>query len=346
MLKNAWYMAAWSVEVARGTLLARTLVGNEVVLFRDPMGQAHILRDMCPHRFAPLSLGLVTPEGSIRCRYHGLEFDGSGKCTKNPHGDGRIPAGAHTKCFAVAEKYGIIWFWPGDTALANEAAIPDFAAIDESNCFVARRYLPVKANYVLETDNIMDLSHIQYLHPTTLGSGSVNEGVTEVIQNGQTVHSLRTVRGEKLTPFLHANFQVPEGSLADRWLDVRWDAPSCMLLTVTIAATGQPQTAGNTILLPHIFTPETESTTHYWYASCFPRSQYPDGQERADRHVEGLTKPFATEDLPMLEAQQRTIGNRDFWQLRPVLLPGDAAAVRARRLLDARIAAERQAQTK
>lgn len=60
----------------------------------------------------------------------------------------------------------------------------------------------------------------------------------------------------------------------------------------------------------------------------------------AEQQVSALNQPFSTEDLPMLEAQQQMIGDADFWSLKPVLLPGDAAAVRARRVLDKLIADE------
>lgn len=339
-LKDAWYMAAWSSEIESGKLLGRMLVGNKVAMFRDPQGKPRALLDRCPHRFAPLSMGECLPDGSVRCKYHGLEFDGQGRCTRNPHGDGKIPAAASVYSFAMLERHGIVWIWPGDPAKADPAKLADFSAVDEAACFVARKYLHVRANYVLESDNILDLSHIQFLHPGTLGSDAVQNAKTEIVQEGNTVWSKRFVSREGLMPFVRQTFQVPEGALADRWLDVRWDAPSCLMLSISIGVSGAPRASAKTVLIPHLFTPETESSTHYWFASCFRRDEYDDGQARADRHIEGLLRPFATEDAPMLEAQQSVIGDADFWSLKPVLLPGDAAAVRARRILDGLIRSE------
>jgi vanillate O-demethylase monooxygenase subunit len=285
-------------------------------------------------------MGECMDDGTVRCKYHGLQFDGHGHCTKNPHGDGKIPAAATVRSFPVIEKNGIVWFWPGEPAIATTTDTPEFSAVDDSVCHVARRYLHVKSNYVLESDNILDLSHIQFLHPGTLGSDAVQKAKTEVVQSGNTVWSKRVVSGEDLKPFLRQTFQVPEGLLADRWLDVRWDPPSSLLLSITIAPSGSLREQGVTIRIPHLFTPETETSTHYWFASCFERKEG-NGSEQAERHVEGLLKPFATEDAPMLEAQQRVMGDADFWSLKPVLLPGDAAAVRARRVLDMLIKAEK-----
>jgi vanillate O-demethylase monooxygenase subunit len=334
MLKNAWYMAGWSEEFGDTRVVERTVANRSLVLFRGPDGRVAALGNRCPHRFAPLHIGELTPSGHLRCRYHGLEFGPDGRCTHNPHGDGRIPAAARVDCHPVAERHGIVWLWMGEAARADESMLPDFSAIDSTRCFCARRSMLVKAHYQLETDNIMDLSHIQFLHPGTLGSSAVHEGVTKLEQEGHTVWSRRFISGERISPFLEQTFQVPPGSPVDRWLDVRWNAPSSMLLTVTIGISGRPREEARSVQIPHIFTPATDATTHYWFASCFDRELYPDGQSRAEQHVAGLTHPFANEDLPMLEAQQSVIGSADFWSLKPILLATDAAAVRARRVHD------------
>ena len=91
-LRNAWTVAAWATELPAGELLARTLLDEPLVFYRDASGTPRALADRCPHRFAPLSMGRVCDGGaSVQCPYHGLRFDGSGACVHNPHGDGRIP---------------------------------------------------------------------------------------------------------------------------------------------------------------------------------------------------------------------------------------------------------------
>lgn len=333
-------MAEWSDELKRGQLRERTILGQSLVVFRDASGHARALTNRCPHRFAPLHLGTCLESGEISCGYHGLRFNGDGECVGNPHGNGHIPSAARVRAYPVAEKHGIVWVWTGAVEACDEALLPDYGAIDPQRSHSARRFLTVKANYQLESDNILDLSHIQFLHPGSLGSDAVSQAAVKVVQEGNTVHSRRFIQGEILPPFLETTFGIPHGSPADRWLDVRWSPPASLLLSVTIAVSGAPREEGATILMPHIFTPETDSTTHYWFASCFDRQRYPDGKERAERHVEGLMKPFATEDLPMLEAQQKVIGDADFWSLKPVLLRSDEAAVRARRVLDGLISRE------
>lgn len=341
-LRNVWYVAAWDNEVKPGELFTRMLLDEQVLFFRDESDKVQAVLDRCPHRFAPLSMGKLCGN-TVQCAYHGLQFDGSGACTKNPHGDGTIPRAAKVNAYRVVEKYSLIWIWMGDDEQADESLIPDFSCMDPQHMYVAKRYLLARANYVLESDNILDLSHIQYLHPGTLGSDDVSQSVTKVEQQGNTVWSYRLIVAEIMPDFLYAAMGIPAGTTVDRWIDVRWDAPANMLLLAGAVATGEARSEGRETPLPHLFTPETETTTHYWFAFPMPHEQGEQGAQIAEQQVSGLYEPFSKEDLPMLEAQQKAIGGTDFWSLKPVLLPGDAGAVRARRVLDKLIADEQGA---
>jgi len=85
-LRNAWYVAAWSDNLADGQLLSRTILKEPIVLFRKSDGNVGALQDRCPHRFAPLHMGKIVGGDRVQCPYHGLEFDSSGACVLNPHG--------------------------------------------------------------------------------------------------------------------------------------------------------------------------------------------------------------------------------------------------------------------
>ena len=72
--------------------------------------------------------------------------------------------------------------------------------------------------------------------------------------------------------FLYAAMDIPPGTPVDRWIDVRWNAPANMLLLVGAVPTGRPRSEGRETALPHLFTPESETTTHYWFAFPMPRA--------------------------------------------------------------------------
>lgn len=340
-LKNVWYVAAWDHEVSPSQALGRTILNERIALFRKGDGVVQAVADRCPHRFAPLSMGKVVGD-SLQCAYHGLEFNGQGACSRNPQGDGTIPRAAKVRSYPVVERYSIVWIWMGDADKADDTLIPDFKSIDPETRWVGKDYLHARADYQLETDNILDLSHIEFLHPGTLGSDAVKHAESEVVQEGHTVYSRRLTRNERLMPNLEQRYGIPEGQRVDRWLDTRWNAPAVMELWVGVAPAGSedPRAVGKRVPFVHLFTPETDKTAHYWFATSYPKRMGEEGRRRAESDVKYLREPFEQEDLPMLQAQQEGIGDADYWDLKPILLPGDAAAVRVRRVLSALIQSE------
>jgi phenylpropionate dioxygenase-like ring-hydroxylating dioxygenase large terminal subunit len=341
-LRNTWYVAAWDSEVGADDLFPRTLLNEPVLLFRNGAGDIRALRDQCPHRFVPLHMGRKCGE-VIQCGYHGLEFDQNGVCVRNPHGEGRIPPAARVKTYPVAERHSLIWIWMGEPEQANPDLIPDFSFMDRDQFEIGQGYLHAKANYLLEVDNIMDLSHIEFLHPTTLGSPGVSAGDPVTVREGDSLWSKRFITNHILSDFLYMANGIENGTPVDRWIDVRWTAPANMKLNVGVTRIGGSREEGEVNDQCHLFTPETDETTHYWYGIGFPKSLGQRAVDMAKLRINGVRKPFETEDLPMVEAQQRRMGKTDFWDMKPVLLASDAAGIQARRLLAQMIDKERAA---
>ena len=166
-VRNAWYIAAWADEVADKPL-GRRILNEPVVLFRDGQGRAAALADRCCHRSAPLSLGRCVAEG-IECGYHGLVIDTDGQCVSVP-GQRLVPPGASVRRYPLVEKNAFLWLWPGDPALADPARIVDFPYHDDRARWPHKHTMyPIKGNYMLMVDNLMDLTHLGYLHAKTIG---------------------------------------------------------------------------------------------------------------------------------------------------------------------------------
>jgi len=342
VLRNTWYVAAWCEELVTGKLLARRLLDEPVALWRDATGKAIALTDRCPHRFAPLSMGRLTDDGTtVECPYHGLRFGAHGRCTLNPHGDGAIPKAAMVRSYPVVERYSMVWIWMGDAQAADPSLIPVFEFNDPQHWAVGTGHMVVEGHYELETDNILDLSHIEFLHPM-FSSEAVHRAKVECEQDGDTVWCKRFMSNDVNPPaFLRDGFRIPEGPI-DRWLHVRWNAPSNMALYAGGCAAGNDPATGIVSHQAHCFTPENATRTHYFYSTALPRTIGPMADTLAREQVKAITKPFELEDNPMIEAVQKSMGGADLWSLKPVLLPGDAAGIRARRILQARITAEQQ----
>lgn len=336
-LRNCWYVAAWDHEVSADKPLARRLLDEAVVLFRDGENNPKAISGVCPHRLASLGDGRLD-NGVVHCAYHGLGFDGSGACVHNPFG----PAGRTMKVqsWPVLEKFSAIWIWMGDPDQADAGLIDNFFFNDPATAYVGQGYLAINASYELEIDNILDLSHIQFLHPTTLGSGEVANARYEWKQDGAAIWSNRDVTGEILADGLAEAMGIVPGTPADRWIHTRWNAPANMVILAGAVPTGRPYAEGRETPTGHFFTPETAHSSHYFYSIALPHQIGPHGQALAATQIEFLSVPFRTEDLPMLEAQQRNLGARSLRDAKLGWLPGDAAGARARQILYAMIDAE------
>src|SRR3954447_14318730 len=110
-VRNCWYMIACDHEVPRVGLFARTVLNEGILLYRARDGRIVALRDRCCHRLAPLSKG--RQEGDcVRCGYHGLLFDASGRCIEIPGSDS-VPEKARVATYPVAVKNKWVFVWMG-----------------------------------------------------------------------------------------------------------------------------------------------------------------------------------------------------------------------------------------
>ena len=184
-LENSWYAAAWDDEIG-DTPLARRILDRPVVLFRGDDGNAIALADRCIHRHAPLSHGRVEGAG-IRCGYHGLLFASDGTCIEVP-GQTKVPPGASVKSYPVVERDRFVWIWMGDPARADAASVPDYHWNDDPEWKSVQGRFHVAGDYRLIVDNLLDLSHVQFVHGATLGTDRIAQFPVEVSRDGDRVH--------------------------------------------------------------------------------------------------------------------------------------------------------------
>ncbi len=335
-LRNSWYIAAWADEVTAAKPLARTLLDEPVVLYRDAQGTAHALFDRCPHRFAPLSVGSVDGD-TLVCRYHGLAFGPDGACALNPHG--ATSRALSVRAYPVAEAHQALWIWMGEAALADPALIRDLAFLTNApDTAFNKGYLKGSGHYQLFVDNILDLTHTDYLHPDTLGGGSITRTAAEVEERADGIIAVAW-RPMNEVPIPLAVSRLPAGvDRVDSWTEVEWSPPAVIKLVNGLVPAGTPRAAGGNAFNVHIMTPETAATTHYFFASTRD-FRVDDGDYNEELRVI-RANIFATEDEPMIAAQQARIGAADFWALKPALLKIDKGAVAVRRRMDRLIAAE------
>lgn len=337
-LKNAWYAAALSSEVTTDALLGRTILEQPVLLFRDRAGAAVALVDRCPHRFAPLHHGSVR-DGIVECPYHGLQFDSGGRCVHNPHGDQHIPDRAVTGNYPVVERQGLIWIWPGDASLADPAKLLDLDAIaDPEPHAVCSGYMLTESNYELVVDNLMDLSHADYIHKASLNTGGALSKVRPKVRTiGETIEAYWEYQADKAQPIHLSALPHPEAPV-EQSFRMLWHAPCNLLLWVRIRNLhADPDTTAETVTA-HFLTPETDATTHYFFVN--KRNWDKGNAALNDMMSQGIGYAFVSEDKPILQAVQTSMGGRGFWDMQPLILSCDPGAIHARRMLARLIARE------
>ncbi len=234
-LENRWYAAAWDREVTE-TPLARRLLDHPVVLYRGADGTPAALEDACPHRRMPLSRGRVETGGLLRCAHHGLLFAPDGSCTAGPCG-GSPPAGARVRSFPLVERDRFVWIWMGDPDRADPSLVPDYFANDHPGWRSVSGLFRVAGGYRLMIDNLLDLSHVQFVHAATLGTDHVADFPVEVRRRADGVQIDRWILGGPPPPM----FAAAAGGIdheVDRWQLITWTPPGHVVIDAGCARAG------------------------------------------------------------------------------------------------------------
>jgi phenylpropionate dioxygenase-like ring-hydroxylating dioxygenase large terminal subunit len=329
-LRNFWYVAASGHEVARKPL-GRMILGEPIVFFRKEDGTPVALEDRCVHRHLPLSMGRLVGD-HLQCHYHGLRYDGTGQCVKVP-GQNTVPPGARVKAYPLAERHRWLWIWMGDAARADAALIPDFHWLDDPHWGAKACYLHVKANWQLIVDNLLDLTHLAFVHESTIGNAALVENAAVKVERApnSVVVTRWTINAPAPPTFVKAGgFTTP----VDRWQIIDFAPPACLRLDVgaTPTGTGAPhgrRVGGITMRNLNAITPETETTSHYFWGQAH---DWDTGNKAlTDMLVDQITTAFL-EDVAVFEAQQR---NMTLMPNAPQIeINADSGVIQARRILE------------
>lgn len=333
---NAWYAVAWSHEVGRREPLARTLCNIELALWRKSDGGVAAIEDLCWHRLLPLSMGKLKGD-DIVCLYHGLAFDGSGRCTHMPLKENVNP-NTRVRSFPVAERHRFIWVWPGDPARADTALIPDLRWNDDPDWDGDGKTMFAKCDYRLFIDNLMDLTHETFVHATSIGNSAVAETPMTTTHDGNSVTVQRIMANVDAPPFWRAQLGKPGN--VDRWQIIRFEAPCTIVLDVGVAPAGTgaldgDRTQGVNGRVLNTITPETDTTCMYFWSLV--RNYKLRDQSLTTLLREANAKIFV-EDQLVVEAQQARMNAHPDRPLRHLDI--DAGSTRARRIIDRMIALE------
>jgi phenylpropionate dioxygenase-like ring-hydroxylating dioxygenase large terminal subunit len=338
-LKNCWYVAAWDYELLPDTLMQRTICGESIVFFRTAAGTPAALDNRCCHRHAPLHLG--RKEGDcVRCMYHGLKYDASGRCVEIP-GQESIPIKLAQRSYPVVEHKRWIWIWMGEAELADQSLIPDCFSLADPKWRWKPSYLHYNCNYLNICDNLLDFSHLSYVHEKTFGgSPNIAEARPAVERLERGVRVSRPVRDTVPAPY-HQRLGQFTGKV-NRWFRYDFLVPGVLLLDAGVKPAETPDEDFAGALRFHscqAVTPETDGSTHYFFMQAHDFRL--DDAVVTEAINQSQHRAFI-EDKTILEAQQQMIDAAPGAPM--VMIQADAGLVQYRRLMQSLIDKEQPLQ--
>src|SRR5262249_37504753 len=148
----------------RGKAVDVTFWKTSIVVFRGDDGRLRALENRCAHRQLKLSMGQVGG-CQLACAYHGWTYDETGRVTHFPHDlFGRPPLKVRIRTYPVRERYGLIWVFPGDPAMAERRSIPDIPELEGDDRWGhVMLDFTWPAHHSMILDNFCDQTHA-YLH--------------------------------------------------------------------------------------------------------------------------------------------------------------------------------------
>lgn len=307
-VRNCWYVAAWEMELAEAEPRAVQILGDRIVLWRDGEGRVHALEDRCVHRLAPLSLGRC--EGvNLRCMYHGLLFGPDGGVLEIP-GQDKVPPQARVRAYPVAVRHSWVWVWMGDPAQADERLIPPAVGYDDRRFILGHGQLDYAAEARLICDNLLDFSHLTYVHAASFQAGPsfaerlpditpIERGVrvSRWTQNGPDVRNPGSA--ERFDNYMTYDFLLPGVLLME--------AASFAAGTASALDFARPDfdtAVSGRNFTSQAVTPLTNDTSRYLF-SWGPHCDHGDEAMR-DGMMQLAAMAFG-EDKVMIEAQNRVI---------------------------------------
>jgi phenylpropionate dioxygenase-like ring-hydroxylating dioxygenase large terminal subunit len=306
-LRNYWYVGAYSTEIGEKPL-ARTICGEPVLFYRTSNGRAIAMEDRCCHRNLPLSMGAREGD-AIRCGYHGLKFDCTGQCVEIP-GQAQIPPDAKVTAYPVIERWNFVWLWMGDPAKRDDGLMPQWQCIDDKaltttmgNGNVA---LPMKCNWELNNDNLLDLMHVLYVHQGTLAGSGIDNNPVTTVRFANSVRMMRWSANVEPVPLL-AKLAGFDSKISDRWQVTICELPSHCTIDAGFSEPGKVGRDGDWdqgVRLRALITatPETETTSFMFYAQS--RNFALGNEEVSGRFIKQIRAVF-DEDIAVMEGQQR-----------------------------------------
>ncbi|MBT5031480.1 MAG: aromatic ring-hydroxylating dioxygenase subunit alpha [Proteobacteria bacterium] len=329
-LRNSWYVAALSSEIAE-KLTALRILDENIVLYRTEGGEAVALEDSCPHRRLPLSKGRLLND-HIECGYHGLQFDRSGQCVAAPTQD-RIPPSATVRSYPVVDRWGLLWIWMGDAGLSDDSLIINIKNFDNPDWKITTGdALTFACNYLYLTDNLLDPSHVAWVHRVSFAAPGTDNAPLEITETDKGLVVHRWMYDNKPPLFYESLVRFKGNCDRLQHYEVQYPCTAINRSVFSPAGKGGPNYATDELTYMMIsynfMTPiDANNTRYHW---LHHRNTDPDNKQVTAAIISGVKSAFL-EDRDVLEAVHTGIANETTPHLNLGL---DAASLHFRRKLE------------
>jgi phenylpropionate dioxygenase-like ring-hydroxylating dioxygenase large terminal subunit len=175
LMRRYWVPALMTSEIAEadGPQVRVQLLGEKLLAFRNSDGRACLIDEFCSHRGVSLYFGR-NEENGIRCAYHGVKFDGDGKCVDVPSSP-QACARMHIKAYPCVERGGIVWTYMGPADKMPAPPELEWCTLPPEHVFVSKRLQ--YCNYLQAMEGGIDTAHVSYVHRYEVDSDPMHQGV-------------------------------------------------------------------------------------------------------------------------------------------------------------------------
>lgn len=333
MLQNKWYVVATTSELGDKPV-ARRILDRPVAIFRGDEGVS-VVDGLCPHRGYPLGESTVV-DGELMCGYHGIRFNGRGACTFVP-GLPKPSRFLKLRSYPSIERSGWIWAWFGDPDLADPTAVPGLGLPQLDKVDWQHKpdafYERINSRYTLLLENLMDLSHLSYLHGDVVQDTTIADRPLDVLELDGRVRAIRHMDASPMGYLEMVLYDAQPGSGIYDWDNISDFLDPALVITGTQVREGAPETFGS-YFFAHAVTPETEHSTHYWVHDS---RDFRVDDTKIDDVFAQMGKVIPFQDKFALEAIEPNVDKDGF---KEVSQPFDKGALLVRRKVQEQLVAE------
>lgn len=324
---NCWWVAAFADEVGR-TPLARWLLDTPVVLYRGETGAVIALEDRCPHRQAPLSSGKVQGD-AIECGYHGFQFGANGRCLRVPSMANPPPIRVET--YPVREEGPLIWIYLGDKdCLDSVPPPPVFPWMADADYAIRKGTMEIAANYLLLKENVLDLTHLGYVHASSFQILDWVNPPVVTTQGDEVTYSQEFVRSP-LAPGYALSLGLEPGTPWNRLGTGKSMSPAAHESMVAFFDPDNPDHCNGRNFFAHLTTPIDAGSMHYFYVVG---RNFCRDDEVMDQFAEILVKGFREDEDILVKVQDMISRKPRRGSRGERSVKADAAGVEARRAVE------------